>query len=209
MTIYSFLFRAIRKLSSSLKRAVCQLYAKAILHGNGVLFYKSIKINGIPQIDVHRTASFTIGKNCTINSSFCANPIGRYTPSVFMVRENAILSIGNNVGISSAALICQERIIIEDYVKIGGGVCIYDTDFHSLNTGERRNSKSDHENKNSTPVFIKKNAFLGAHSTILKGVTIGENSIVGACSVVAKNIPNNEIWAGNPAKFIKKCIDNE
>jgi acetyltransferase-like isoleucine patch superfamily enzyme len=209
MTIYSFLFRAIRKLSSSLKRGGCQLYAKAILNGNGVRFYNSIKINGIPQIDVHRTASFTIGENCTINSSLSSNPIGRYSPSMFMVRENAILSIGNNVGISSAALICQERITIEDHVKIGGGVCIYDTDFHSLNTGERRHSKSDQVNKKMAPVLIKKNAFIGAHTTILKGVCIGENSIVGACSLVIRSIPANEIWAGSPARFIKKCIDNE
>ena len=53
-------------------------------------------------------------------------------------------------------------------------------------------------------MIIEDNVFIGAHSTILKGVTIGQNSIIGACSVVTKNIPPNEIWAGNPAKFIKK-----
>ena len=45
--------------------------------------------------------------------------------------------------------------------------------------------------------------FIGAHSTILKVVTIGENSIIGAGSVISKSIPANEIWAGNPVKFIK------
>ncbi|MDP9041992.1 MAG: acyltransferase, partial [Bacteroidota bacterium] len=52
------------------------------------------------------------------------------------------------------------------------------------------------------PIFIKKYSFVGAHSTILKGVTIGEGAIIGACSVVTKNIPPYEIWAGNPIRFI-------
>jgi acetyltransferase-like isoleucine patch superfamily enzyme len=62
----------------------------------------------------------------------------------------------------------------------------------------------DKINAQSAPVKIEDNVFIGAHSTILKGVTIGENSIVGACSVVVKSIPANEIWAGNPAKLIRK-----
>jgi acetyltransferase-like isoleucine patch superfamily enzyme len=52
-------------------------------------------------------------------------------------------------------------------------------------------------------VIIEDNVFIGAHSTILKGVTIGVNSVIGACSVVTKDIPANQIWAGNPARFIR------
>jgi acetyltransferase-like isoleucine patch superfamily enzyme len=54
------------------------------------------------------------------------------------------------------------------------------------------------------PVHIKKGAFVGAHCLILKGVTIGENSIVGAGSVVTKDIPDHEIWGGNPARLLRK-----
>ena len=62
--------------------------------------------------------------------------------------------------------------------------------------------------KRNEPVFIADNVFIGAHVTVLKGVTIGENSIIGACSVVTKHVPANEIWAGNPARFIKKIDIN-
>ena len=54
------------------------------------------------------------------------------------------------------------------------------------------------------PVVIRDGAFIGAHSIILKGVTVGEKSVVGAGSVVTRSIPDGEIWAGNPARFIRK-----
>lgn len=57
---------------------------------------------------------------------------------------------------------------------------------------------------NSAEVYISEGAFIGAHSIILKGITIGKNSVIGAGSVVTQDIPNDEVWAGNPAKFIKK-----
>ena len=59
------------------------------------------------------------------------------------------------------------------------------------------------------PVRLKRGCWIGAGATILPGVTVGENSIVGAASVVTKDVPDNEIWAGNPAKFIKKIPPRE
>lgn len=56
----------------------------------------------------------------------------------------------------------------------------------------------------SRPVNIGKNVFVGGHVIILKGVTIGDGAIIGAGSVVTKDVPTNEIWAGNPATFVKK-----
>ena len=61
------------------------------------------------------------------------------------------------------------------------------------------------------PVHIGENVFIGGHCVILKGVTIGDGAVIGAGSVVTKSIPAGEIWAGNPAKFIRKVpsLDNK
>ena len=119
------------------------------------------------------------------------------------IRDEASLSIGSNVGLSNITITCHQKITIGNNVLLGVGAQIRDTDNHSLNPEDRKFGL-DWKNKKTAPIVIKDNVFIGAYSFILKGVTIGENSIIGACSIVTKNIPANEIWAGNPAKFIKK-----
>lgn len=86
-----------------------------------------------------------------------------------------------------------ENIIIEEGVRITAR-CIILTHFHDLENGGYYRGT----------VHIKRNAHIGVNTLICKPVIIGENSIVGAGSIVTKDIPDNEIWAGNPAKFIRK-----
>jgi acetyltransferase-like isoleucine patch superfamily enzyme len=173
-----------------------------MLYSNNVQF-KSIHTNGVPFVMVARGGFCQFGDNLQINNGLKGNPIGRPQPSIFVVQKDAFLIIGQDVGVSSAALICHKSIIIGDNVKIGGGACIYDTDFHSLSSQDRLDGIVDRMRTKTDSVRIGNNVFIGAHSTILKGVTIGENAIVGACSVVTKSIPANQIWGGNPARFIK------
>ncbi|MFR9644741.1 MAG: acyltransferase [Rikenellaceae bacterium] len=151
---------------------------------------------------VARGGVCSIGDNFAMNNGVKGNPIGCYQKCTIVVNRGAVLSVGENVGMSQAAIICHHKITIGNNVKIGGGVCIYDTDFHSLDS-VIRSSSEDTKHKVMKAVIIGDNVFIGAHSLVLKGVTIGENSIVGAGSVVTKSIPANQIWAGNPAKFIK------
>ena len=151
---------------------------------------------------VARGGKFSIGKNFAMNNGIKGNPIGCYEGCTFFVDRGAVLTIGDNVGMSQAALICHKSITIGNNVKIGGGVCIYDTDFHSLDPVIRRSSK-DLKNRAEKPVVIGNDVFIGAKSIILKGVTIEENSVIGAGSVVTKSVPANQIWAGNPARFIR------
>ena len=178
------------------------LFTYIILKGNSVKF-NSFSTNGIPYVMVARGAMMIVGKNFKMNNGIKGNPIGCYSHCTFFVDRSKKIIIGDNVGMSQCALVAIDNITIEDDVKIGGGVNIYTSDFHSLNSDIRK-TNDDINNRKKAPVVIHKNAFIGAFSIILKGVEIGENSIIGAGSVVTKSIPANEIWAGNPAKFIRK-----
>ena len=142
-----------------------------------------------------------IGDNVSINSHLIADPIGGQTKTIFCVCEGAKLIIGNNVGISNTAIFAQKEVMVDDEAVIGAGVKIYDTDFHSPIADYRMN---DNTHIKSSSVRIGKRSFIGGHSIILKGVTVGEEAVVGAGSVVTHDIPPHEIWAGNPAKLIKK-----
>ena len=79
-----------------------------------------------------------------------------------------------------------------------------DTNFHSIDWQERRRESEMVTNTKTSPVIIGDDVFIGARTIINKGITIGNRSIVAAGSVVVKNIPADEVWGGNPAKFIKK-----
>ena len=174
-----------------------------IFYCNGIKFSHFIT-RGCPRVYISLKARCEFGKGLKMNNRESANPIGRFQSCVFVVSGNGFLKIGNNVGVSSVAIVCHNSISIGNDVNIGGNVVIYDTDFHSLNSIDRLNGMDDRRNTKTSPVVIGDNAFIGGHSTILKGVSVGKNSIVGACSVVTRDIPENEIWAGNPARFIKR-----
>jgi acetyltransferase-like isoleucine patch superfamily enzyme len=160
---------------------------------------KNTKING--SLFLKGRGSIDIGKNVIINSSYLFNPIGSFGFTSLVVEKEAKLTIKDNVGLSNSAIYCRKSIIIEEFVLIGGGCKIYDTDFHSIYSQDRKNRPET--GVKSAEVLICSGAFIGAGSVILKGVTIGKNAVIGAGSIVSKNVPSNEIWAGNPAKFIK------
>jgi acetyltransferase-like isoleucine patch superfamily enzyme len=196
------LYKAIRRGIANLKHKLDYLHCKLMFWGNNISC-KSFNTRGIPYVSVAIGGKCTIGKELFMNNGISTNPIGVGNRCTIFVDKGAELIIGDNLGISQAALICHTNITIGNRVNIGGGVCIYDTDFHSLDYRLRANPLTDTENKVNMPVIIQDNVFIGAHSIILKGVTIGENAIIGAGSVVTKSVPANQIWGGNPAKLIR------
>lgn len=200
--VFFYLNKVFKKSSFIMGRPFDHFLTFIVLYSNNTQF-TSFKSHGVPKVNVGLSGKCKIGSNFRMNNRENSNPIGRFHRCSIIVGKKGTLIIGENVGISSIAIVCHNKIEIGNNVNLGGNVVIYDTDFHSLNSFDRLDRVKDIENTISKPVKIGNNVFIGAHSTILKGVTIGDDSIIGACSVVTKSIPANEIWAGNPAKFIR------
>jgi acetyltransferase-like isoleucine patch superfamily enzyme len=162
----------------------------------------NVAFNGVPFL--RPLGNTVIGDNCTFNSTANFNAVGMFKNCSIFVWKEATLTIGNNSGFSGVSIFAEVGITIGNYCNFGGNVCIWDTDFHSLDYMERR--QVFEQNRISKPITIGDDVFVGANSIILKGVTIGNRAIIGAGSVVTKNVGDDEIWAGNPAKFIRPVI---
>ena len=122
---------------------------------------------------------------------------------LWIVNENAVNEIDDNTALLNVIIASSKHISIGKNVNIGGGTKILDSDFHSLKYSLREKDGTE-IHVNSLPITIKDGVFIGANVTIIKGVTIGEEAVIGIASVVTKNVPAGEIWAGNPARFIRK-----
>ena len=153
-------------------------------------------------IGIEGTCNIELGDAVRINSRKRYNIIGGDSRTVFRTVGSGKILIGKGCGISNSTFVSAEKIELGDNVLIGGGCKLYDTDFHPIDMNAR--IKNENESTKTKSILIKEGAFIGAHSIILKGVTIGKGAIVGAGSVVTKSIPDQEIWAGNPAQFIRK-----
>ena len=149
---------------------------------------------------VKNKGKFLIGRYFRLNSSPFPNPIGGGDRTCIQILSNSDLIIGDNFKATNVNITCGSRIEIRDNVMLGAGVCIFDTDFHPIQPFWR--NENVNEKAKTKRILIENNVFVGTRSLILKGVHIGENSVVGAGSVVTKSIPPNEIWAGNPAKKV-------
>lgn len=173
---------------------------RALLKKKGAVLGRNVQIPGKLNLVTSGNNVIGIGDNFYFSSGDAVNPISSNLQGAIYLENGASLKIGNNVGMSSTRMWIHDSFTIGDNVKIGACVLITDTDAHPLDYLARRTSN---DGTKSAPIVIEDDVWVGAHSIILKGVTIGARSIIGAGSVVTKSIPADCVAAGNPCKVIK------
>jgi len=164
---------------------------------------KSIQFKGHCRLKFYPGCNVSIGDDFICNSGV-ENSIDTALCSKIVVQKDASLIIGSHSGISNTTIHCHSKISIGNFVNIGAGTMIFDTNFHSTNWKIRENRVQDVKESINSPITIEDHVFIGAGCFICKGVTIGEKSIIAAGSVICKDVPKGEIWGGNPARYIKK-----
>lgn len=118
-------------------------------------------------------------------------------------KKEAKITIGNNVFINNNFVVISEcSIHIGNNVMFGTNVEIYDSDFHNIEPYKRMDIDYKKE-----AIFIENNVWIGSNVKILKGVTIGENTVIANGAIVVNNIPKNSIAGGIPAKVIKSIVE--
>lgn len=177
------------------------LYAFYTPFQNIKLRILGVKMNGVVYlggslfVNKCKGSLIEIGTKCRFMSVRWGNLIGlNHQCMLSTSTSSSSLKIGNSCSFSGVSIWCFEKIIIDNNVRVGANVLIMDGDAHQDDPRAGKNA----------PVHICDNVWIGANSIVLKGVTIGRNSLIGAGSVVTKDIPDNVVAAGNPCKVIRE-----
>lgn len=162
-----------------------------------------VTLHGLPVIRKYPGSRIVMGKNVKLISHPTVNTAGVNHPVIIATfSPDAEVIFEDNVGVSGASINCVSHCEFKEGTMLGANVNVWDTDFHPMDPMERLNQKSIMEAKCS-PIVLEKHVWVGANSTILKGVTIGENTVIGTMSLVNKSLPANSLCAGVPAQKVR------
>lgn len=184
----------IRKILRLAYISVTTFVMKTLLSFYRVEYGLGLKFRGMAHFERFQMSTIRIGSKCSFNSSSMFNFRGINHPCIIQTgKPGAKIIIGSHCGFSGCSIVADQEVIIGDYSTFGTNVIIGDRDDHQEIYASA-----------PKPVHIGSRVWIGMNATIMKGVTIGDNSIVAAGALVTKDIPANEIWGGVPARFIKK-----
>lgn len=171
----------------------------------GIDCHPSVLFLGRPLISRCNDSTILLAEGVRIHSALRSNPLGCFQPSVLRtVASGARLELGKNVGMSGTIVCAGRSITIGENTIIGSGAMILDNDLH-VPAGDGT-WKTEYL-ENAREVSIGRGVFIGGRAIILKGVQIGDHAIIGAGSVVTKDVPAGMIAAGNPARVIRRRPD--
>ena len=175
-------------------RLWCGGYYKFLARMRGVEFAGSCRFMGRPKFKLYPGTRVVVGDACMFLSGHTDNLIGINRPCIVSVyNPGTVVKIGDHTGLSGTVIGAYAGVTIGNNVKCGANTLITDADWHP----------EDPRSGAPSPVVIGDNVWLGVGAMVLKGSKIGENTIIGAGSVVTGEIPANVVAAGNPCKIIR------
>ena len=179
----------------TINMSISTLSMRFYMHLIGIKIQNGSKFYGLAKFKrSYVSGSITIGNNAIFRSDALSNLIGINRPCIISVlSNNAKLVIGDNCGFSGTVIGCFSEVVIGNNVRCGANTLITDSDWHP----------EDNRSSINRPIFIGNNVWLGVNVSVLKGVKIGENSVIGAGSIVTHDIPDNVIAGGVPCKVIR------
>lgn len=175
-------FKVIKAINRSFNRVWSTFCTHIIFWGNGIKHHDIIAY-GIPFVNVSLGGKCFIGRKLCIRTGVQNSEVGQIGSRI-LVGRTGVLKIGSNVGMSNATIVAQESVTIGDNVMIGGGVQIFDTNFHSTDASVRTSGKETPDDVKKKLVVIGDNVFIGTNAIICKGVVIPDETIIPAGSVV-------------------------
>lgn len=191
----------IEKIRNLLYIKVSRVFQGTLLRLQGVEVDFGVDVIGMPFIQRLSDSRIVLKNGVRLISNSWATALGiNHRVIIRTLQSGALILIGEGTGISGGSFCAAKSISIGVNCLFGANVTVVDSDFHHVNSRKRRDP--GHAHADAKPIMIENNVFVGTNSIILKGVTIGENSVIGAGSVVTKSIPSNVIAAGNPCRVI-------
>lgn len=162
---------------------------------------------GAIQVAMEPGSSISIGDRFSLTSSVRRSGVAVYSPCALRTMPGARLVIGDDVSLNGTSITCRRRIEIGTGTMIAANVVIVDSDFHRHWPPTQRRELPSVDDDGE--VTIGTNVWIGMGTLVLKGARIGDNSIIGAGSVVVDHIPSNVMAAGVPARVMRQLGPQE
>lgn len=191
------------KIFAKVTRTVHHVVCTRILRPPALRYGKGVRIIGRPIISAYEGSTISIGDRVVLCSDSRYTALGVAKPVIIRtLAVGASIEIANDVGLSGTVICAARSIKIGPNCLVGADVTIVDTDFHPVSPASGRRYAPIPMPQETDGVTIGADVFLGSGAMILKGVSIGQGSMIAARSVVTNDIPPYTIAAGTPARPI-------